>query len=257
MINWRQASESLLVLGVFGLGAFVEIIVHAQYYSATNYSQEGAIVQKPLETSEDMTVGEMLAGHTSGADTPISGYPVAVAPVAYRGEVLAENGNYNRNANYISNASPSVGDVYPASVSSTAATRMPSMHVRQTAYEEVSEPAATHAVAQAQSSRTRKSTEPEALPEDFPSGEMASLNSNGLIAFSETTTTPEGAVQHVTIIDPAQKAMCVYHIHMASGQIELKSARKIEWDLQLIFLNSKRQLPQYVQAILEHNPRRH
>ena len=85
---------------------------------------------------------------------------------------------------------------------------------------------------------------------------MAPLSEQNLIAFSETVTLSEGTFQQLTIIDPIQKVFCVYHINMATGQIELKSARKIEWDLQLIFLNSKKPLPQEVQAILNQSPKR-
>ncbi|MCR5163549.1 MAG: hypothetical protein K6C40_05975 [Thermoguttaceae bacterium] len=99
-------------------------------------------------------------------------------------------------------------------------------------------------------------SEPRQLPEDFPTGTMAPLNPQSLISFSEVVTLPEGPFQQVTIIDPAQKALCVYHINMGTGQIELKSARKIEWDLQMIFLNSKKPLPQDVQAILQQTQKR-
>lgn len=94
------------------------------------------------------------------------------------------------------------------------------------------------------------------MPDDFPKGEMAPLDPEKLISFSEVVNLPEGPFQQITIIDPGQKVLCVYHINMGTGEIELKSARKIEWDLQLIFLNSLKPLPQDVQAILKQNQRR-
>ena len=98
--------------------------------------------------------------------------------------------------------------------------------------------------------------EPAQLPDDYPTGEMAPLDPQDLIAFSETVNLAGGPIQQITIIDPLQKVLCVYHISMTTGQIELKSARKVEWDLQLIFLNSRKPLPQDVQAIIEQNRRR-
>ncbi|MDO4629912.1 MAG: hypothetical protein Q4C70_12075 [Planctomycetia bacterium] len=284
MTDWRQVSETLLVLGVLGLGTFTGMNARAQYYSvadnskiSSNYAQNTLAVQNTLETADDITIGEMLAGQNSDSEVQESGYPVAVTPVAYR-EVPAvastgvpivvptDKGNYATNANYTSEESRNVSG-YPVATP----VRMPSPRVQQTAYEEeVSTSAVSHGgravrnsvptavmpVAHVMATDTSKNVEPKTLPEDFPAGEIAPLNPNGLIAFSETATTPEGQVQQVTIIDPTQKVLCVYHINMVSGQIELKSARKIEWDLQLIFLNSKRPLPQDVQAILEQNPRR-
>ncbi len=100
------------------------------------------------------------------------------------------------------------------------------------------------------------SSEPAELPADYPAGDMAPLDQQNLIAFSETINLSSGPIQQITLIDPIQKVLCVYHISMTTGQIELKSARKVEWDLQLIFLNSRKPLPQDVQAIIEQNHRR-
>ena len=80
--------------------------------------------------------------------------------------------------------------------------------------------------------------------------------SESIIAFSEKITLSDGTFQQITIIDPAQKSMCVYHINMATGSIDLKSARQIEWDLQLIFLNSQKPLPHEVQTLLESSRKR-
>lgn len=255
MSNWWRASEPLFILGVLGLGTFIGINVQAQYYSAVNYAQNTSTTPNMLENAEDITIGEMLAGQESDSNPQEPGHPVMVTPVMYRGEVPAttptKDGSYTRNANYTSSENLN-GNAYSAGMP----VRMPSPRVQQTAYEEVSAPTAPTTVTPAVASVSPKKSEPRTLPEDFPAGEMAPLNPNGLIAFSETATTQEGQIQQITIIDPTQKVLCVYHINMTSGQIELKSARKIEWDLQLIFLNSKRPLPQDVQAILEQNPRR-
>lgn len=76
-------------------------------------------------------------------------------------------------------------------------------------------------------------------------------SSDGLIAFQEILTTPTGKVQQLTIIDPKQRSICVYHVDMNTGQIELRSARDIQWDLQMNYLNSKKPLPHEVRGILQ------
>ncbi|MDO4575861.1 MAG: hypothetical protein Q4D98_11680 [Planctomycetia bacterium] len=103
-------------------------------------------------------------------------------------------------------------------------------------------------------------TSPEApalktLPEDLPRGDMGD-NRNSIIAFTETMDGPEGRYQQITVIDPQKKSLCVYQIHLTTGQIELKSARDIQWDLQLVYLNSKKPLPNEVQAVLQSTRRR-
>ena len=47
----------------------------------------------------------------------------------------------------------------------------------------------------------------------------------------------------LTVIDPATKALAVYHISRDTGEIKLKSVRKIEWDLRLEALNSNAPTP--------------
>lgn len=47
----------------------------------------------------------------------------------------------------------------------------------------------------------------------------------------------------LTVIDPASKALAVYHITRETGEIKLKSVRKIEWDLRLEALNSNAPTP--------------
>lgn len=57
--------------------------------------------------------------------------------------------------------------------------------------------------------------------------------------------------QHVTVIDTRLKSMGVYHIDPASGRIKLMSVRNINWDLQMLQLNSESPLPQEIQAMLQ------
>ena len=57
--------------------------------------------------------------------------------------------------------------------------------------------------------------------------------------------------QMLTIIDPRQKVVCVYHIDLATGKIALRSVRKIHWDLQMTYMNNENPLPQEIQSLLE------
>jgi hypothetical protein len=57
--------------------------------------------------------------------------------------------------------------------------------------------------------------------------------------------------QMLTVVDPRQRVICVYHIDLANGRIALKSARKIQWDLQINDLNNEKLLPQEVQSMVE------
>jgi hypothetical protein len=72
--------------------------------------------------------------------------------------------------------------------------------------------------------------------------------SDGLIALSETV---DRSFQQVTIIDPRTQTMCVYHIEFSSGQISLRSVRKIQWDLRMTDYNGTKPLAQEVKALSE------
>jgi hypothetical protein len=54
--------------------------------------------------------------------------------------------------------------------------------------------------------------------------------SQGLITLASP---PLGEVQQFTVVDPATRAMAVYHVDLKTGQIELKSVRNLRFDLQL------------------------
>lgn len=64
-----------------------------------------------------------------------------------------------------------------------------------------------------------------------------------LIAF----TAAAGENQQLTIIDPKTRVISVYHVE-SDGKIALKSVRRIEWDLQMVHLNSAKPLPQEVRS---------
>lgn len=57
--------------------------------------------------------------------------------------------------------------------------------------------------------------------------------------------------QMLTIVDPRQRVVGVYHIDLATGKITLKSVRNIQWDLQMTYLNNESPLPQEIQSLLE------
>jgi hypothetical protein len=66
-----------------------------------------------------------------------------------------------------------------------------------------------------------------------------------------TPTTLGDKVQMLTVVDPRQRVLCVYHIDMATGKIALKSVRNIQWDLQINDFNNQDPLPQQIQSQLE------
>ncbi len=55
----------------------------------------------------------------------------------------------------------------------------------------------------------------------------------------------------ITLIDAKAHVISVYHIDRATGEIELKSVRKVEWDLRMEEFNGVRPLPKEIRALLE------
>ncbi|HUY90378.1 MAG TPA: hypothetical protein VMV10_16700 [Pirellulales bacterium] len=76
-------------------------------------------------------------------------------------------------------------------------------------------------------------------------GQEASAGSD-LIAF----TAMVGESQQLTIIDPKNRVISVYHVE-SDGKIALKSVRRIEWDLQMVHLNSAKPLPLEVRSLVQ------
>ena len=58
-------------------------------------------------------------------------------------------------------------------------------------------------------------------------------------------------VQVLSVVDPRQRVLCVYHIELATGKIALKSVRKLEWDLQIRDLNNDKPLPEEIRSLVE------
>ena len=57
--------------------------------------------------------------------------------------------------------------------------------------------------------------------------------------------------QLLTVIDPRQQVMSVYHIELPSGKIALRSVRNFRWDLQMMYLNNDAPLPQEIRSLLD------
>jgi hypothetical protein len=65
------------------------------------------------------------------------------------------------------------------------------------------------------------------------------------------TALPDNKGQMLTVIDPRQQAMSVYHIDFTSGKIVLRSVRNFRWDLQMTYFNNETPLPQEIHSLLE------
>ena len=61
---------------------------------------------------------------------------------------------------------------------------------------------------------------------------------------------PDGR-QQITIVDPRQKVMAVYHVDRATGALALKSVRNLQWDLQIEDYNSASPAPRDIRALKE------
>jgi hypothetical protein len=57
--------------------------------------------------------------------------------------------------------------------------------------------------------------------------------------------------QLLSIVDPRVRMLCVYRVDPVTGKIALKSARNLNWDLQMSYLNNEAPLPQEIQSLLD------
>ncbi len=64
-------------------------------------------------------------------------------------------------------------------------------------------------------------------------------------------TPADGQSQMVTVIDPRERVMAIYHVDRTTGQITPKSVRNFTWDLQMIEFNSGNPLPQDIRSGLQ------
>jgi hypothetical protein len=74
--------------------------------------------------------------------------------------------------------------------------------------------------------------------------------SHGLVAL--TAQTPDGR-QMLTVVDPAQRVIAVYHVDPSNGELALRSVRNIQWDLRMVQFNGATPLPQEIRSLLEQN----
>jgi hypothetical protein len=81
-----------------------------------------------------------------------------------------------------------------------------------------------------------------------PLADPSRIQSGALITH---VTAADSQPQLVTVIDPRQNVMAVYHVDRTSGQIALKSIRNFTWDLQMVEFNSGDPLPQDIRSGLE------
>jgi len=80
------------------------------------------------------------------------------------------------------------------------------------------------------------------------------MSAPGAVAGSELIVVPTSVgdkSQVLTVIDPRQKVLSVYHIDLMTGKITLRSVRNISWDLQIRDMNTEKPLPQEIQSLLE------
>ncbi len=83
---------------------------------------------------------------------------------------------------------------------------------------------------------------------------MPATVSLGAVAGSELIVAPAllgEKGQMLTVVDPRQRVLSVYHIDLNTGKITLKSARNIQWDLQVPDFNNASPTPKEIQSWLE------
>jgi hypothetical protein len=90
--------------------------------------------------------------------------------------------------------------------------------------------------------------------ETFPQRATPAAPAPAVAAGSELIVVPTSLGdkgQMLTIVDPRQQVLSVYHIDLLTGKIALKSVRKIQWDLQITDFNNENPLPQEIRLRLE------
>lgn len=60
----------------------------------------------------------------------------------------------------------------------------------------------------------------------------------------------------IAVIDPKTRSLATYQIDRVSGEITLKSVRKIHWDLQLDDYNGSKPTTQVIKSAVEQNLKR-
>ena len=78
--------------------------------------------------------------------------------------------------------------------------------------------------------------------------DMDSRFTSDLIALSQNLAENR---QQVTLIDPQQRVMGVYHIDATTGDVALKCVRNFHWDLQMSEFNGASPLPREIRSQVE------
>lgn len=86
-----------------------------------------------------------------------------------------------------------------------------------------------------------------ANPAGLAAGSVKSAQSGDLMAFSGDAA--DGRTQLV-LIDAKTRAVGVYHIDRATGQVALRSVRNVHWDLQIDDFNGGSPSPQEIKSLL-------
>ena len=76
---------------------------------------------------------------------------------------------------------------------------------------------------------------------------------DGLIAIDLQGNTSH---EQIAVIDPKVRSVGVYQIDRATGEISLKSVRKIHWDLQLDDYNGRKPIVREIRSTVERNLQR-
>lgn len=72
-------------------------------------------------------------------------------------------------------------------------------------------------------------------------------NGSELIAFS---TQVGDKLQQLTVLDPRQQTLMIYHVESSTGTVTLKSVRNIHFDTQLMEFNGTSPRPQDIRSML-------
>ena len=91
----------------------------------------------------------------------------------------------------------------------------------------------------------RGSTEPTYGPS---LNSLPAAQNDGLVMH---VTAADSEPQVITVIDPRQRVLAVYHVDRSTGKIVPKSIRNVTWDLQMIEFNSGDPLPQDIRSGLQ------
>jgi methionine-rich copper-binding protein CopC len=81
-----------------------------------------------------------------------------------------------------------------------------------------------------------------------PTGQSAVASAPDLMALSFDAG--EGR-QQITVVDPRQRVLAVYHVDRATGALSLKSVRHLQWDLLIEDYNSDKPTPREVHSLVQ------